>query len=80
MTTLSYASANKKTERLKGFKFLHFYWLFSSDIMAAKGNFAICKRYTGAEIRLEKAESPRGGVRRGGEGGGGGGEVPVHCF
>ena len=35
---LSHASAKKeKTETVTGFKLLHFYWSFSSDIMAVKG-------------------------------------------
>ena len=35
---LSHASAKRKTERLQGFKMiLHFYWSFSSHLMAVKG-------------------------------------------
>ena len=37
MAILSHASVKKKTKKAYGFQTLHFYWLFSSDIMAVKG-------------------------------------------
>ena len=37
MKIISHSSAKKRTKMRKGFKFEHFYWLFSSDTMAVKG-------------------------------------------
>ena len=37
MKIISRAIAKKKTETVKGFDIFHFYWSFSSDIMAVKG-------------------------------------------
>ena len=36
MKILSHANAKKKTKKAEGFQISHFYWSFSSDIMAAK--------------------------------------------